>query len=63
MGGVMDATQRCGTRDCGAQAYWITYVNGADLIWCNHHFRVSEEKLRLVSEWVIDDRPDWMGES
>ena len=56
----MDASERCQAKECGAQAWWITYVNGTDLTWCNSHFRLYETKLRAVAEWVIDDRPDWM---
>jgi hypothetical protein len=48
----LTASDRC--HACGAQAYVISIVNGADLQYCNHHFRKYEDKLRPLSEYISD---------
>ena len=34
---------------CGAQAYIAAEVNGSELLFCAHHGRKYEEKLRSVA--------------
>jgi ribosome-binding protein aMBF1 (putative translation factor) len=34
---------------CGAQAYVAVEVNGSELLYCAHHARKYEEKLRPVA--------------
>ncbi len=34
---------------CGAQAYIAAEVNGHELLYCAHHGRKYEEKLRAVA--------------
>ena len=37
---------------CGAQAYISATVNGSELLFCAHHGRKYEEKLRAVAtQW------------
>lgn len=41
---VLTAADRCDR--CGAQAYHVTqHVNG-ELLWCQHHFREFQTKLK-----------------
>jgi hypothetical protein len=50
-GAVLDhrltAADRCDS--CGAQAYIAAEVNGSELLFCAHHGRKYEEKLRAVA--------------
>lgn len=43
----LTAADRCDA--CGAQAYIIAVVNGSELLYCAHHGRKYEEKLRAVA--------------
>ena len=47
----LTAVDRCDS--CGAQAYIAAEVNGSELLFCAHHGRKYEEKLREeLSGWV-----------
>ncbi len=43
----LTAMDRC--ESCGAQAYISAEVNGSELLFCAHHGRKYEEKLRAVA--------------
>lgn len=43
----LTAIDRCDS--CGAQAYIAAEVNGSELLFCAHHGRKYEEKLRGVA--------------
>lgn len=43
----LTAMDRCDS--CGAQAYIAAEVNGSELLFCAHHGRKYEEKLRAVA--------------
>lgn len=43
----LNATDRCDS--CGAQAYIAAEVNGSELLFCAHHGRKYEEKLKEVA--------------
>lgn len=43
----LSAADRCDA--CGAQAYIAAEVNGSQLLYCAHHGRKFEEKLRAVA--------------
>lgn len=43
----LTAADRCDS--CGAQAYIAAEVNGSELLFCAHHGRKYEEKLRNVA--------------
>ncbi len=43
----LTAADRCDS--CGAQAYIAAEVNGSELLFCAHHGRRYEEKLRSVA--------------
>ncbi|MDX2375335.1 hypothetical protein M4I32_00765 [Microbacterium sp. LRZ72] len=43
----LSAMDRCDS--CGAQAYIAAEVNGSELLFCAHHGRKYEEKLREVA--------------
>ncbi|MFE1645108.1 hypothetical protein ACFM35_05985 [Microbacterium sp. P01] len=46
----LSAIDRCDS--CGAQAYIAAEVNGSELLFCAHHGRKYEEKLRgMASTW------------
>ena len=46
----LTAMDRCDS--CGAQAYIAAEVNGSELLYCAHHGRRFEEKLRAIaSSW------------
>ncbi len=46
----LTAADRCDS--CGAQAYISAQVNGSELLFCAHHGRKYEEKLRsIATEW------------
>lgn len=46
----LSAMDRCDS--CGAQAYIAAEVNGSELLFCAHHGRKYEEKLRsIASSW------------
>ncbi|MGO1434295.1 MAG: DUF7455 domain-containing protein [Canibacter sp.] len=47
---ALDATDRCDS--CGAQAYVRAVVAGSELLFCAHHARKHESKLKEVaSSW------------
>ena len=43
----LSTADRCDS--CGAQAYIAAEVNGSELLFCAHHGRKYEEKLRAVA--------------
>lgn len=43
----LTAVDRCDS--CGAQAYIAAEVNGSELLFCAHHGRKYEEKLRSIA--------------
>ena len=43
----LTAVDRCDS--CGAQAYIAADVNGTQLLFCAHHCRKYEEKLRSIA--------------
>ncbi|GEP47721.1 hypothetical protein FVP74_11340 [Microbacterium saccharophilum] len=43
----LSAADRCDS--CGAQAYIAAEVNGSELLFCAHHGRKYEEKLRSIA--------------
>lgn len=43
----LTAADRCDS--CGAQAYIAAEVNGSELLFCAHHGRKYEEKLRAIA--------------
>lgn len=43
----LTAVDRCDS--CGAQAYIAAEVNGSELLFCAHHGRKYEQKLREVA--------------
>lgn len=43
----LTALDRCDS--CGAQAYIAAEVNGTEMLFCAHHGRKYEEKLRAVA--------------
>ena len=46
----LTALDRCDA--CGARAYIAAEVGGSELLYCAHHGRKFEEKLRAVAtEW------------
>lgn len=49
----MTALDRCDS--CGAQAYVRVVLNGSELLFCAHHARKHEEKLRPLAEVWHDE--------
>ena len=50
----LTALDRCDR--CGAQAYVrVVLSSGGDLLFCGHHFREHEERLRPVATDVQDE--------
>ncbi len=49
----LTAADRCDS--CGAQAYIAAEVNGSELLFCAHHGRKYEEKLRAVASTWHDE--------
>jgi hypothetical protein len=49
----LTAVDRCDS--CGAQAYIAAEVNGSELLFCAHHGRKYEEKLRAVATTWHDE--------
>jgi len=49
----LTAMDRCDS--CGAQAYIAAEVNGSELLFCAHHGRKYEEKLRSVATSWLDE--------
>lgn len=51
---ALNATDRCDR--CGAQAYVRAELsNGGELLFCAHHARAHEEKLREVAALIHDE--------
>jgi hypothetical protein len=50
----LKATDRCD--QCGARAYVAAEIHDVDLLFCAHHYRDHEEKIREVAEEVLDER-------
>jgi hypothetical protein len=51
---ALTALDRCDR--CGAQAYVrVTLASGGDLLFCAHHFRAHEDKLRDTASRVQDE--------
>lgn len=51
---TLTATDRCDR--CGAQAYLkVELASGFELLFCAHHAREHEEKLREVAVNVVDE--------
>lgn len=55
---TLTAMDRCD--QCGAQAYFsvsVAHSEGkvTDMLFCAHHFRKGEEKLRKVAISIIDE--------
>ena len=50
----MTASDRCDR--CGAQAYIrVTLLSGSDLMFCAHHAREHESRLREVAVAIYDE--------
>ncbi|HKC29803.1 MAG TPA: hypothetical protein VKB75_17440 [Jatrophihabitans sp.] len=50
----LSAADRCDR--CGAQAYVrATMESGLDLLWCAHHFRENETRLREIAVSIQDE--------
>ncbi|MGL3150631.1 DUF7455 domain-containing protein [Microbacterium sp. A82] len=49
----LSAADRCDS--CGAQAYIAAEVSGSELLFCAHHGRKYEEKLRSVATTWHDE--------
>jgi hypothetical protein len=50
----LTASDRCDR--CGAQAYVrVTLLSGADLLFCAHHAREHESRLREVAVSIYDE--------
>jgi hypothetical protein len=50
----LNALDRCDR--CGAQAYVrVTLTSGSDLLFCAHHYRENEPRLRPLAAHVHDE--------
>ncbi len=53
-GTALTANDRCDR--CGAQGYvLVTLQSGGTLIFCGHHARKHEEKLRAIASQYVDE--------
>ncbi|WP_203566577.1 DUF7455 domain-containing protein [Aestuariimicrobium ganziense] len=51
---TLDTTDRCDR--CGAQAYLrVILASGGELLFCAHHARAHEDKLRQVALKIQDE--------
>lgn len=51
---TLSASDRCDR--CGAQAYLrVTLSSGSELLFCAHHARAHEDKLRQVALRIHDE--------
>jgi hypothetical protein len=51
---TLTANDRCDR--CGAQGYVrVTLQTGGTLVFCGHHARKHEEKLRLIASEYVDE--------
>jgi hypothetical protein len=56
----LSASDRCDR--CGAQAYVRAVLpGGGDLLFCRHHARQHESKLRAVAIEITEERDDPTG--
>lgn len=49
----LSALDRCDS--CGAQAYVRATLNGSDLLFCAHHARAHEAKLKPIADVWHDE--------
>lgn len=49
----LNALDRCDS--CGAQAYIRALLGSGELLFCAHHSRQHEEKLRPIADFWQDD--------
>lgn len=49
----LSALDRCDS--CGAQAYVRAILNGSELLFCAHHAKKHEEKLRPIADSWHDE--------
>lgn len=49
----LTAFDRCDS--CGAQAYVRVVLNGSELLFCGHHAKKHESKLRAIAEVWHDE--------
>lgn len=50
----LNALDRCDR--CGAQAYVLVTVNGGfELLFCGHHWREHEDKLKETAVRIVDE--------
>jgi len=49
----MSGLDRCDS--CGAQAYVRAVLGGSELLFCGHHARKHEEKLKPIAEMWHDE--------
>lgn len=49
----MSGLDRCDS--CGAQAYVRAVLGGSELLFCGHHARKHEEKLKSIAEVWHDE--------
>lgn len=49
----LTALDRCDS--CGAQAYVRAVISGSELLFCAHHARAHESKLKTVAESWHDE--------
>ena len=53
-GAALTAADRCDR--CGAQAYLrVELVTGGELLFCAHHARAHEDKLRAIAASIQDE--------
>lgn len=50
---ALSALDRCDS--CGAQAYVRAMLGGSELLFCGHHARHHEEKLKTVADSWHDE--------
>ena len=50
---AMTGLDRCDS--CGAQAYVRAVLNGSELLFCGHHAKRHEAKLRTIAEIWHDE--------
>lgn len=51
----LTAKDRCD--QCGAAAWAAAEIAGTDLLFCAHHFTEHEERLRALTDIILDERP------
>lgn len=59
---ILDANDRCDTRNCGAQAYVKTSGVSGELLFCAHHYNkimdneIGYEKMMKFAFNIVDER-------